>query len=68
MIDREPWSLDMSDIHAGAFDWLVYDDPNATLGLDLNDSEPVPEPATFALLAVGLAMLWLRRATRRRAG
>jgi hypothetical protein len=56
---------DLSDIHAGAFNWLVYDDPNAILGLDVKGLTTTPEPGAFVLMTIGAAMLFLRRLWRR---
>ncbi len=45
-------SMDLTtwDIRAGAFNWIVFDEPNGVLGLDLKGVAPIPEPATFLLL------------------
>ncbi|MBI3836950.1 MAG: PEP-CTERM sorting domain-containing protein [Planctomycetia bacterium] len=47
---------------SGPFNWVTYDEPNATLGLDL---APVPEPGSLMLLVTGCAILagylWHRR-------
>ncbi|MEN6449039.1 MAG: PEP-CTERM sorting domain-containing protein [Thermoguttaceae bacterium] len=59
--------LDTFDMHAGAYDWIVYDDAHATLGLDLRGATSVPEPAALTLLVVGLSVLGLRQLARRRA-
>ena len=49
------------DMAAGAFNWIVFDEPNGLLGLDVKP-ESVPEPATIVLLAIGTMMLvWRRR-------
>jgi hypothetical protein len=53
--------VDAADIHAGAFNWIVFDanSENPTLGLDVKG---VPEPATIALLFVaGTCVLAWRR-------
>lgn len=47
---------------SGSFDWIVYDQPNGVLGLDL---KTVPEPATLVLLAVAALMFYVRRLARR---
>jgi len=54
------------DVRAGAFNWVVFDEPNGILGLDLK-TNLVPEPGTWVLLFVGLSVLWIRRTLRRRA-
>jgi hypothetical protein len=52
---------DLSEINAGAFDWLVYDDFNGTLGLALPGF--VPEPGSASLVIFG-AFATLRRRRR----
>ncbi len=53
------------DIRAGAFNWVVFDEPNGVLGLDLK-TDLIPEPGTFILLAVGGMFLGLVHFARRR--
>ncbi len=51
----------------GPFNWVTFDEPNGILGLDL--IQPVPEPGSLVLSALGAAMLiaiGLRRKYRRR--
>jgi hypothetical protein len=57
-------SLDMTQIGAGAFDWIVFDESGKQLGLTVI-GETVPEPGAFVLLTIGVALLWLRRFVRR---
>ncbi len=54
------------EIRAGAFNWIVFDEPNGILGLDLK-TDLIPEPGTFVLLAFGASIFLLRRIVRRRA-
>ncbi|MCD4727429.1 MAG: PEP-CTERM sorting domain-containing protein [Pirellulales bacterium] len=54
------------EIRAGAFNWVVFDEPNGILGLDLK-TDLIPEPGTFVLLAFGASVFLLRRIVRRRA-
>jgi hypothetical protein len=49
----------------GVFDWLVFDEPNGVLGLELN-AAMVPEPGALVLFAMGAVTLLLRRFIRRR--
>jgi len=46
------------------FDWIVFDPQNSVLGLELS---VVPEPSTYAIMLLGLALVgWrLRRARPR---
>lgn len=57
--------ISVTEIRAGAFNWIVFDEPNGILGLDIK-SELIPEPSTFILLAFGGAFFLLRRIVRRR--
>jgi hypothetical protein len=54
------FSLGDAPLSAGAFDWVVYDQPGAQLGLALAE---IPEPASGALLLAGVT--WLLRRPRR---
>ena len=56
-------NVSVTEIRAGAFNWIVFDEPNGILGLDLKG---VPEPGTFVLLAFGASIFLLRRIVRRR--
>ena len=58
IIDDPIWPF--GNMQEGPFNWIVYNEPEGILGLDVKSSA-VPEPATLVLLAVGLAMLGLRR-------
>jgi len=57
----EPFEL--GEINAAPFDWIVFDPQNSVLGLELS---VVPEPSTYAIMLLGLALVgWrLRRARR----
>lgn len=44
------------DVTEGAFDWIVFDEPNGTLGVQV-----VPIPPSLALFSGGIALLGLRR-------
>ncbi len=44
----------------GAFNWIVFDEPNGVLGLDLK-SQDVPEPSTLVMVAIAALALWRRR-------
>ena len=58
--------VDLSEVSAGPFNWITFDEPNGILGLDLIT---VPEPSSVIIAGMGLAALvgyrWRRR--RRRA-
>jgi len=58
----EPFEL--GEINAAPFDWIVFDPQNSVLGLELS---VVPEPSTYAIMLLGLALVgWrLRRARPR---
>jgi hypothetical protein len=60
-MDPETW-----DVRAGAFNWIVFDEPNGILGLDVKGLDPVPEPATWALLLAAAVALAARRTLRRK--
>lgn len=47
-------------LNASAFNWLVFDEPNGTLGLDLAAST-VPVPASLPLMLVALLLLGCTR-------
>jgi hypothetical protein len=55
--------VDAADIHAGAFNWIVFDanSENPTLGLDVRE---VPEPTTIALLFAAAACVLAQRRHR----
>jgi hypothetical protein len=54
------------DVRACAFNWIVFDEPNGILGLDVKGLDPVPEPATWALLLAAAVALAARRVVRRK--
>ena len=55
-------TLDFDQVNESPFNWIVFDEPNGMLGLDL---KAVPEPTTFILAAIGLVAVagqaWRRR-------
>ncbi len=63
IVENSEWPF--GNMSTGAFNWIVFDEPNGILGLDIKNTS-VPEPSSFVLLAVGLSFFLLRRTIRRR--
>ena len=61
--DSTGMPVSMSPSATGEFNWIVFDETDGVLGLDVNG---VPEPGTFILLAVGGLFFLIVRVVRRR--
>ena len=57
--------VDLSEVSAGPFSWVTFDEPNGILGLDLI---AVPEPSSLVTAGLGLVALVGYRWRRRRSG
>jgi hypothetical protein len=57
LITGGPLGLEIAALAGGAFDWVVFDEPNGRMGLTL----AVPEPASLAFIAIGSALVLRRR-------
>ncbi len=53
-----PLGIEIEALASGAFDWLVFDEPNGQIGFKLIT---VPEPASLSLLAMGAGIVLRRR-------
>ncbi len=57
IVSGGPIGIDIVGLAGGAFDWIVFDEPNGRMGLTLI----VPEPTSLCLIAVGAGMMLRRR-------